>query len=76
MARFRSVKLESIEHLLARARLLHERFQSIILDYETMTANSLALAIKEQISSPRPKPAPAEWFTGADVAARFIVEGS
>ena len=36
----------------ARARLLHERFSSIILDYDTMTAQSLADAIKEQMSSP------------------------
>jgi predicted glycosyltransferase len=57
----------------ARARLLHERFSSIILDYDAMTAQSLADAIKEQMSSPRPAPAPRDWFNGADVAARFIV---
>jgi predicted glycosyltransferase len=60
----------------ARAQLLHERFLSIILDYDTMTARLLADAIKEQMSSPRPAPAPADWFNGADVAARFIARGT
>lgn len=58
---------------IARSRLLKERFQSIILDYETMTAHSLADAIQEQMSRPRPAPAPRNWFNGADVAARSIV---
>ena len=52
---------------IARARLLQERFPSIILDYDTMTAQTLADAIKEQMSSPRPAPAPDDWFNGADV---------
>ncbi len=59
---------------IARAGLLQEKFSSIILDYDTMTSQSLANAIKEQISSPRPAPAPAGWFNGADVAARLIVQ--
>jgi predicted glycosyltransferase len=57
----------------ARARLLQEKFKSIALDYDTLTGKSLADAIKEQISKPRPKPAPASWFNGADVAARLVV---
>ena len=58
----------------ARARLMGEHFSSIILDYDTMTARSLADAIKKQMSSSRPAPAPGDWFNGADVAARFIVQ--
>ncbi len=58
----------------ARARLLAERFSSIVLDYNTMTSRSLADAIKKQMSDPRPAPAPAGWFNGADVAARFVVQ--
>ena len=57
----------------ARARLLAERFSSIVLDYDTMTAQSLADAIKKQMSSPRPSPAPDDWFNGAEMAARFVV---
>jgi predicted glycosyltransferase len=60
----------------ARAQLLAERFSNIILDYDTMTAGSLADAINKQMTSPRPKPAPAHWFNGADMAARFIVSGT
>ncbi len=60
----------------ARARLLQKRFSSIVLDYDAMTAQSLTNAIKEQMSSPRPAPAPGGWFNGADVAARFIVRGT
>lgn len=59
---------------IARARLLQERFSNIILDYDTMTPRSLADAIKEQMTRPRPAPAPADWFNGADVAARLVVE--
>jgi len=58
----------------ARARLLQERFSSIILDYDAMTAQSLADAIKEQLSRPRPAPAPDNWFNGAELTARFIVQ--
>jgi len=68
-----SLSKTSTNDQVARARLLQERFSSIILDYETMTARSFADAIKEQMSSPRPAPAPANWFNGADVAARFVV---
>jgi predicted glycosyltransferase len=57
----------------ARARLLAERFSSLVLDYNAMTARSLADAIKKQMSSPRPNQAPSDWFNGADVAARSIV---
>ena len=60
---------------IARARLLAERFSSIVLDYDTMTAQSLADAIKKQMTSIPPAPAPAGWFNGADVAARFILRG-
>ena len=58
----------------ARAQLLAEHFSSIILHYDDMTAPSLTDAIKEQMSNPRPAPAPANWFNGADLAARFIVQ--
>ena len=70
-----SLSKTSTNDQVARARLLAQHFSSIILDYETMTAESLANAIKEQISSPRPAPAPSGWFNGADVAARFIIHG-
>jgi predicted glycosyltransferase len=69
-----SLSSASTNDQIARAQLLQERFSSTILDYNTMTAQSVADAIKKQMSSPRPSPAPAEWFNGADVAARFIVQ--
>ncbi len=56
----------------ARARLLQEHFSSIILEHDTITARSLADAIEKQMSSPRPVPAPQNWFNGADFSARFI----
>jgi predicted glycosyltransferase len=71
-----SLSKTSTNDQVARARLLHERLSSIILDHDTMTAQTLADAIKEQMLSPRPKPAPADWFNGADVAARFVVQGT
>ena len=71
-----SLSKTSTNDQVARARLLQERFLSIILNYDTMTAQSLADAIKEQMSSPRPAPAPKNWFNGADIAARFIVKGT
>lgn len=61
---------------IARARLLQEEFSSIILDYDAMTAKSLADAIHIQINRPSPTPAPADWFNGAEVAARLIVQGN
>ena len=71
-----SLSKTSTNDQVARARLLQERFLSIILNYDTMTAQSLADAIKEQMSSPRPAPAPKNWFNGADLAARFLVKGT
>jgi len=71
-----SLSKTSTNDQVARARLLAERFANIVLDYDTMTAQSLADAIKEQLSSARPSPAPAEWFNGADFAARFVVQGT
>lgn len=59
---------------IARARLLQKEFSSIILDYDAMTAKSLADAIKGQMTRPHPAPAPADWFNGADVAARLVVQ--
>ena len=59
---------------IARSQLLKEKFSSIILDCHTLTTKSLVTAIKEQLSRPRPDPAPADWFNGADVAARLIVQ--
>ena len=59
---------------LPRSRLLQEKFSSIVLDCHTMTRQSLATAIKEQLSRPRPAPAPADWFNGADVAAQAVVQ--
>lgn len=58
---------------IGRAKLLQEKFSSIILDHDTLTGQSLAEAIKEQITRPRPAPAPADWFNGADVAAQAVV---
>lgn len=58
---------------IARARLLQEKFSSIALDHDSMTGQSLAHAIQKQMSQPRPKPAPPNWFNGADVAARLVV---
>jgi predicted glycosyltransferase len=60
----------------ARAQLLQEKFSSIILNYKTMTATSMAEAIRKQLAQPRPKPAPADWFNGAEVAARFVLQGN
>lgn len=57
---------------IARAKLLQEKFSNIVLDYNTLTAHSLTDAIQKQISRPRPKPAPADWFNGAEVAARLL----
>ncbi len=59
---------------IARGRLLQEKFSSIVLDYDTMTPQTLADVIKEQMTRPRPVPAPAGWFNGADVAARLVVQ--
>ncbi len=67
-----SMSKTSTNDQVARARLLHERFSSIVLDYDNLTAQSLADAIKEQMSSSPPAPAPAEWFNGAEVSARLI----
>ena len=61
---------------IARAKLLQEKFSSIVLDYNTMTGRSLADAIHTQMTRPRPAPAPADWFNGAEVAARLVVEGT
>ncbi|MBF0571243.1 MAG: hypothetical protein HQL12_05165 [Candidatus Omnitrophica bacterium] len=69
-----SLSQTSTNDQVARARLLEKRFSSIILDYNTMTAGCLADAIKKQMASPPPAPAPHDWFNGADVAARFITQ--
>ncbi len=58
----------------ARARLLQERFSSSILSYETLTAQTLADAICEQLARPKPRPAPNSWFNGADTTARLIAQ--
>jgi predicted glycosyltransferase len=71
-----SLSKTSTNDQVARARLLHERFSSIILDYDTMTAKSLADAVKEQMSCPRPAPGPDSWFKGADAAARLVLAGT
>lgn len=60
----------------ARAQLLKEKFLSTVLDHDTMTPQILADAIKEQMAKSRPAPAPDDWFNGADIAARFIVQGT
>ncbi len=59
---------------IARAQLLQKHFSSLVLDGNTMTGDSLAFAIKEQMTRRRPTPAPADWFNGADVAARLVVQ--
>lgn len=69
-----SLSKTSTNDQVARAQLLQKDFQSIILDYDTMTSQSLASAIKKQIASPRPAPAPKEWFNGADTSARLILQ--
>ncbi len=61
---------------IARARLLQEKFSSIVLDYDTLTAKSLAEAVHTQMIRPRPLPAPADWFNGAEVAARLVAQGT
>lgn len=61
---------------IARSRLMREKFSSTILDCRTLTGSSLARAIKEKINQPRPRPAPAEWFNGAAVAAQVILENT
>lgn len=63
-----------INDQIARARLLQEKFSSIILDHKTLTGQSLAEAIKIQIARPRPAPAPTDWFNGADVAAQAVIQ--
>lgn len=69
-----SVSKVSTNDQVARARLLQERFASSILSYDTLTPQILAKAITTQLSQLRPKPAPAAWFNGADITAKFIVE--
>jgi predicted glycosyltransferase len=69
-----SLSKTSTNDQVARARLLEERFSSIILDHDTMTAQSLADAINKQMLSGRPSPAPAGWFNGAAVSAGLITE--
>jgi len=69
-----SLSKTSTNDQVARAALLKEHFSARILDYDAMTASSLADAIKEQLSSPRPAAAPDSWFNGADVSARFILQ--
>jgi len=69
-----SLSQNSTNDQVARAQLLTEHFSSIILNYDDMTAQSLADAIKEQMSAPPPSPATRYWFNGADLAARFIVQ--
>lgn len=59
---------------IARAKLLQEKFSSIVLDSQTLTGKSLAKAIKKQMNRPRPAPAPADWFNGADVAAQTVFQ--
>ncbi len=59
---------------MARAQLLQEKFSCAVLDHDTMTAKTLADAIKEQMSLTRLKPAPASWFNGADESARLVVQ--
>ncbi|MCC6758830.1 MAG: hypothetical protein IT395_04305 [Candidatus Omnitrophica bacterium] len=59
---------------IARSRLLEERFSASIVSYDTLNAQSLADAINEQMSRPRPKPGPTAWFNGADTTARLIAE--
>lgn len=61
---------------IARAKMLEEKFSSISIAYESMTPKVLAAAIERQMSQPRPKPAPDDWFSGADAAARFVVQGT
>ena len=68
-----SLSKTSTNDQVARAQLLKEKFSSTVLDYNTLTAVSLAQAIKEQMSKPHPTPAPNDWFNGAYFAARFIV---
>jgi predicted glycosyltransferase len=68
-----SLSKTSTNDQVARAQLLKEKFSSTVLDYNTLTAVSLAQAIKEQMSKPHPTPAPNDWFNGANFAARFIV---
>ncbi len=62
-----------INDQIARALLLKEKFSSIVLDCHTLTGETLAAAIKEQMQRPRPTPAPADWFKGADAAARVVL---
>lgn len=58
----------------ARAQLLQERFNSTILDYEGMTAASMAQAIREKLSSSKPSAAPKNWFNGAESSVRLIMQ--
>ncbi len=57
---------------IARAQLMQERFNSSILSYDDLTPQVLASAIEEQMSRVRPKPAPENWFGGADTSAKLI----
>ncbi len=65
---------KSTNDQMARAQLLKEKFSSIILDYAGMTAPSLAAAIHQQLNRPRPDAAPKDWFNGASVSARLIMQ--
>jgi predicted glycosyltransferase len=69
-----SLSQTSTNDQVARARLFKERFSSIILDYNTLTARSIADAINKQLSCRRPAAAPRDWFNAADTAAGLILQ--
>jgi predicted glycosyltransferase len=58
---------------IARSRLLQERFNSILLPYETLTPASLAKAVHARAGMPRPAKAPSSWFSGAETSAKIIL---
>ena len=60
---------------IARTRLFEEKFESIRVDYSSLTPGALANAVEKRAAMPRPKPGPAAWFTGAATSARIIVAG-
>ena len=59
---------------IARAKLLQNKFSSVVLDCHTLTTHTLVQAIQRQLDLPPPKPAPTTWFSGAETAAKIILQ--
>ncbi len=61
---------------LARSSLMKANFQSTRIYYADLTPGRLARAIEKKCQSPRPAPAPKEWFCGATTSANILMNGT